>query len=333
MKTIKRILFGMGILLAILIVISFFLPSGLHISKSMEINAPAAVVFDQFNTLKNWEQWSPWIKMDPQSERKYFGSGSGVGSGYTWKGEKTGEGKLTITESNPYTSIVTELEMRGQLVYPGFNFEESDGKTKVTWYFDSDAGWNPFGRYMNLMIKEMLGHQFEQGLKDVKQIVESMPVAEPDSKIPIEVVNTDSIFYLSLRDTANSETIGMKLGQGYAALQQEIKKQKLQMNGAPFAIYYSDSESEFDMDIALPVNRPGKESGKIKAGILPPGKAVVAHYFGAYEKTPEGHRAIVKFIQKNNLTVGGPPREHYITDPMAEPDTSKWQTDIYYPLK
>lgn len=333
MKWIKKILLGIGVLLLILIVVSFFLPSKLHIEKSAEINAPAAVVFEQFNTLQNWEQWSPWVKMDPQSKREYFGSGSGEGSGYTWKGEKTGEGKLTITESNPYTSIVTELDMRGNKVYPGFNFEESDGKTKVTWYFDSDAGWNPFGRYMNLMIKGMLGHQFEQGLHDVKQIVESMPVPEEGEPIVIEEVKSDTLYYLSIRDTANMETIGMKLGQGYGMIQQEMTKQKLQMAGAPFAIYYSDSESEFDMDVALPTNKPGKDAGKIKAGMIPAGKHIVAHFFGAYEKTPDAHRAISSYIQKNGLKVSGPPREHYITDPMAEPDTAKWQTDVFYPVE
>lgn len=333
MNTLKKILIGMGILITILIIVSFFLPSKLHIEKSIEINAPAELVFEQFNTLQNWEKWSPWVKMDPQSKREYFGAGSGVGSGYSWKGEKTGEGKLTITESNPYTSIVTELDMRGEKVYPGFNFEESDGKTKVTWYFDSDAGLNPFGRYMNLMIKGMLGQQFEQGLNDVKQIVESLPVPEEGEPIVIEEVKTDSVYYLSIRDTANIETIGMKLGQGYGLIQQEIAKQKLQMTGAPFAIYYSDSETEFDMDIALPVNKPGKDSGKIKAGLLKGGRHIVAHYFGAYEGTPVAHRAIVSFIQRNGLQSSGPPREHYITDPMAEPDTSKWQTDVYYPVE
>jgi effector-binding domain-containing protein len=333
MKALKKILLAIGVLIILLIVVSFFLPSRLHIEKSVEMNAPAAVVFEQFNTLKNWEQWSPWVKMDPQSKRDYFGSGSGVGSGYSWKGEKTGEGKLTITESNPYTSIVTELEMSGNKVYPGFNFQESDGKTKVTWYFDSDAGWNPFGRYMNVMIKGMLGHQFEQGLNDVKQIVESMPVPEEGGPVVIEEMNTEPVFYLSIRDTANVETIGMKLGQGYGLIQQEMAKQKLQMAGAPFAIYYSDSETLFDMDIALATDKPGKDAGRIKAGTLPAGRHVVAHFFGAYEETPEAHRAVSDYIQKNGLKVTGAPREHYITDPMTEPDTAKWQTDIYYPVE
>lgn len=333
MKALKKILLSIGVLLLILIVVSFFLPSKLHIEKSVEINASSSLVFEQFNNLRAWEQWSPWIKMDPESKRDYFGSGSGVGSGYSWKGEKTGEGKLTITESNPFTSIVTELEMRDQKVYPGFNFEETDGKTKVTWYFDSDAGWNPFGRYMNLMVKGMLGQQFEQGLNDVKQIVESMPEPENGEPIVIEEVITEPVFYLSIRDTASIETIGTKLGQGYGIIQQEMARQKLQMAGAPFAIYYSDSETVFDMDIALATDKPGKDAGQVKAGTLPLGKHIVAHFFGAYEKTPDAHRAVSEYIQKNNMKVAGPPREHYITDPMAEPDTAKWQTDIYYPVQ
>jgi len=41
----------------------------------------------------------------------------------------------------------------------------------------------------------------------------------------------------------------------------------------------------------------------------------------------------MKFIEENEKEINGASWEVYITDPMSEPDTSKWVTQIYYPVK
>ncbi len=333
MKTVKRILLGLAFLLLLLFVIALLLPSRLYVERKMEIKAPVAVVFEQFNTLRNWEKWSPWIKIDPRSERHYFGPESGVGAGYSWKGEKTGEGKLTITESQPFNSIVTQLEMRGEKVFPGFYFEEKDSITHVTWYFASDAGLNPFGRYMNLMIEGMLGHQFEQGLAAVKQIAESMPWPIPEPAIVIEEVITDTIYYLSVRDTATASTIYNKRMQAYYLLEKEMSRQKLKQSGDPFSIFLSRADTIFELEMAVSVDRPGRQIKIIQTGMIPAGRHMVAHYFGSYENTYKAHQELLKYIQEKGLTIKGPLREHYVTHPAQEPDTARWQTDIYCPIE
>jgi effector-binding domain-containing protein len=45
-------------------------------------------------------------------------------------------------------------------------------------------------------------------------------------------------------------------------------------------------------------------------------------------------RLLMNIIKKNSITtVIGAPWEVYVTDPMVEKDTAKWQTDIYYPVQ
>ena len=160
-------------IIALLLIISFFLPSEMHVERSIVINAPASVAFEQVNVVKNWENWSPWKKMEPEAEMTYFGSGAGTGSGYSWKGKKTGEGTLTITESKPNELIVTELEFKGMgKASGGYHFEPSDNSVKVTWYFDSGKSGNPLFKYMNVMMKGMLEKQFDDGLNGIKEISE-----------------------------------------------------------------------------------------------------------------------------------------------------------------
>jgi effector-binding domain-containing protein len=40
-----------------------------------------------------------------------------------------------------------------------------------------------------------------------------------------------------------------------------------------------------------------------------------------------------EYMQENNLVSDGPVIEVYVTDPVSEPDTSKWLTQIIYPVK
>ncbi|NJK86522.1 MAG: hypothetical protein HC906_11680 [Bacteroidales bacterium] len=52
MKTFLRILLGIFILLIVLVIVGFFLPSTAHVERSKLIKASPEVVFEQVNTLK-----------------------------------------------------------------------------------------------------------------------------------------------------------------------------------------------------------------------------------------------------------------------------------------
>src|SRR6188768_836956 len=99
MKILKKIGIVIVALLGLLLVISLFLPGTMHVERSVTINAPARVVFDQVNTVKNWEQWSPWLKMDSTMKRTYFGPASGTGAGYSWTSKEMQSGTMTFTDS------------------------------------------------------------------------------------------------------------------------------------------------------------------------------------------------------------------------------------------
>jgi|SRR6185436_737513 len=175
MRILKIIGIGLLAIIALLLIVSFFLPSTVHVERSIVINAPAEIVFDEVNTLKKWEQWSPWDKMDPGMEKNYFGPESGTNAGYSWKGPKTGEGKMTVTDSKPNELIATRLDFGGIGAMSDYHFEPAEGGVKVKWTFDSDKTNNPMFRYMNVMMNSMLVNQFDSGLVAIKRIAESMP--------------------------------------------------------------------------------------------------------------------------------------------------------------
>ena len=188
MKILKRILIVLAVIFAVLLVVSLFLPSKVRVERSMIINAPTEIVFDQINNLHNWEAWSPWRKMEPEAQLTYNNIPSGNGASFSWVGKKTGEGSLTITESVPNEKIVTALDFKGQgQSVGGFDFNKEESGVKVNWYMNMESQ-NPFMKYMSMIMKGMMKDQFDEGLKGIKQISESMPI-QPE---PVPAA-TDSI--------------------------------------------------------------------------------------------------------------------------------------------
>ena len=138
---------------------------------------------------------------------------------------------------------------------------------------------------------------------------------------------------MALRGNVEVKMISNFLGQSYQTIGTAMQKQKLKMAGAPFAIYYSNSLTNWEMDAAISVDKLGKNDGHVKSGKLAAGNAIVVHYFGAYKKVGEAHKAAHDYIQAHQKIINGAPWEVYVTDPGMEKDTAKWQTDVFYPIK
>ena len=55
-------------------------------------------------------------------------------------------------------------------------------------------------------------------------------------------------------------------------------------------------------------------------------------YFGSYEKSANAHYAMDAYMKEKGV-IQSFVLEEYITDPMTEKDTAKWQTNIFYFVK
>ena len=194
MKILKTI--GIVLLSAVvlLLVISFFLPSHMHVERTRVIKAKPDAVFAQVNDLKNWMNWMPWNKKDPNMQIEWGSQTAGVGASYTWKSEhnEVGNGKMNISKSEPNALVETQMYfMESDEPATGtFKLEPTEGGTKVTWSMDSDAGMNPMWKFMGLMMDGMVGPDFEKGLEDLDRVAQANPIPEP---APIVELPADSL--------------------------------------------------------------------------------------------------------------------------------------------
>jgi effector-binding domain-containing protein len=335
MKILKRILLALAILLVIICAIGFMFPSKFRVERSAVINKPVAEVFAFANNMKNFNSWSPWFEKDTAALYTYEGPESGVGATQKWesKVDDVGNGSMKIVEVIQDKSIREELRfMEEGVAYAEYQFEALGDSTRMTWSLEADAGMNPLRRIMGKFMDKFVGPDFDRGMSKLNSLMSSMP-SSAASAWKAEVTTITPMHYMYLHDTASATTISQHIGAGYGVIGAAMKKQKLQMAGPPMVFYLNDSQTIFEMNIAVPVDKPGKADGKVLPGELKAGNAAVVHYSGAYDKVQGAYAALGMYVKENGKKINGPFWEVYLTDPGMEKDTTKWKTDIFCPVE
>ena len=340
MKFIKVILITLVFLVAIAATIGFLSPSHVRVERSLVMKAPSEIVFSQINILKNWKKWSPWYQMDSAMKMEYNEIPAGAGAGYKWssKNPKVGSGDMTITSSTK-DSISTAMNfMEHGIARAKFIFSKKDSSsTKVTWVMESEMGMNPIGRIFGLFMDKMMGPDFEKGLSNLKQVAEAIPtgpkkyrgyeVKEEDSPAKIYIVKKDSVSWSKV-----AEFYQTNLPAIYAA----IEKAKLEMAGAPSGLFFKWDSINKNTLMAAGIPVKGDSKTKVKGFetvVISSGMNLHIIYKGGYSKIADAHFAMDDYMKEKSLLQGSPVIEEYVSDPSKEADSSKWITNIFYPVK
>jgi effector-binding domain-containing protein len=334
MKTVKKILIGIVVFLALIVIFSFFLPSKVRVERSLVMNAAPEIVFNQVNNLKNWENWDAWSKMDSAMSKKYEGPESGTNSKRIWESKKIGNGSMTILDSKPNDSINIQLEFAMGNPKATFKFEKADNGTKVTWIMDSDLGMMPHHKIFGLFEDKMIGPDFEKGLSNMKEIVEKLPPAVkiPDDNLKIVTTTVPHQDLLMVHVKCNGKEIAKNFAESFQKIGGYAGQFKAKMAGALLGIYYHWENDDFDFDAAVPLDKklPGK--GEIKYGEIKAGNVVMTNYYGAYDKVGKAHELLQNWLKENNKKLKGAAWEVYANDPGTVKDTALWLTQVYYPI-
>ncbi len=175
MRIIIKILAWLVGLIVVLALVAFLLPRQVAVTRSISITAPPDQIFPHINSLKNNNNWSPWLSRDPEIKLAFAGPESGVGSMMSWTSDhpQVGNGSQEIVASVENERVDMKLDFGAQGTADAYLLLDPDGdETKVTWGFETDMGMNPMGRWMGLMMDKWIGADYEAGLTNLKALVE-----------------------------------------------------------------------------------------------------------------------------------------------------------------
>jgi effector-binding domain-containing protein len=340
MKILKQILLVALTLVILVALVGFFLPRKVRVERSLVIHAPADVLFQEVNTMKSWPRWAPWFHLDPQMEITYFGPESGKGAGYSWKSthRKVGNGQVMIAASGG-DSVLVNMEFMGHgTAVASYKFNPEGSGTKVSWTMENDMGINPFTRYFGLMLDKMVGPDFEKGLHNLdsvsclgKQSLSEMPVAPV---LMVEMTEVPNQEVMTFRLTSSMDSFSLKFNAMFPVIEKAIAAQGLKPSGPPIAIYHVFSPEKVDFEAGIPVDKKGTTMGVVVAKELHACQAAMATFKGAYSLGMKAaHEQIQDYIKTSRKTMAGPPWEVYLSGPGTENDSTKYITQIFYPVK
>ena len=132
-------------------------------------------VFDYIKMLKNQEQYSVWIRRDPNIAIRYTGEDGTAGATSAWdsKDKNVGAGEQEIKAVTPGEAV--EVEVRFQRPFKATNYARTsvalaDSGTLVTNRFSGRSNY-PMN-IMNLFMDKLVGKDMQQNLENLKAQLE-----------------------------------------------------------------------------------------------------------------------------------------------------------------
>lgn len=166
--------------IVVVLVLAAMKPDTFSLRRSLAINAPPERIFPLINEFRNWTQWSPWEKLDPNLKRDYSGAPAGVGSVYAWDGDKkVGQGRMEIVEAAAPGKVALKLDfVRPFEAHNDVTFtlepagSATNVTTNVTWAMTGPTPFMAKIFHVFVNMDRMVGGDFENGLASMKAAAE-----------------------------------------------------------------------------------------------------------------------------------------------------------------
>ncbi|HRX92561.1 MAG TPA: SRPBCC family protein [Chitinophagaceae bacterium] len=178
MKGLRLFLFFLLAVILIVAGMTFFLPVNQKIQRTVIINAPANIIFDELKKLENFNHYSVWGQQDSSVTYSIQGTDGTVGASTSWKGDPSvsGEGSISITELIPGRKIghsIKFISPRKGNATSVFNLNSKEEKvTEVEWLItiSTPRPKNIFNLFFSF--DKQLGGDVETGLNTMKAGIE-----------------------------------------------------------------------------------------------------------------------------------------------------------------
>lgn len=347
MRALKTLLIILLAVVALVVVLGLFGPRHTVVSRSTVVQAPVEVVYAHAASLQRMDAWSPWLKRDPNIEVNYSAEEGAVGQRSTWAGNAdVGKGAQEIIAMEPGERVQVQLEFIEPFeaqATADLSMEAMGDSTRVTWAYGGDNGF--FQRIFLVFndMDAMIGPDFEQGLEQLRALAEqdaadqaAALAARTIRGYVIETIQRPAMTYLGKRQLVKWAQMPAFYGASFQQAAEGAGKSGLPLAGPASALFYAWDEAgqRTDMFAGFPVQAGnGAPVEGLQWAEVPAGTVLMTIHRGDHDKTMEAHQAMDEMVQAKGLEMRAAVIEEYVTDPAQEPDTAKWITHIYYPIK
>ncbi len=156
----------------------FFIPDEWTVSRSISIHAGSDKIYPYVCDFKQWDKWSPWTSTkDAKFKYTYSGPEAGIGAKQSWTIQNLGTGWMEFTAADSkigvsYTLFMDITDVQ-TTIHGTMTFTPTEDNTLVTWTDHGHSDKHFTKRWLSLLIKPLLGDEFETGLAKLKAMAEA----------------------------------------------------------------------------------------------------------------------------------------------------------------
>jgi uncharacterized membrane protein len=165
MRFIKLALISVVFLFLLITAISLLLPSTVHVSRAIDMDAPFDTIYSRINDLNKWKSWFAGLDSANISLSKET---TGKGATLTMNNMK-----VQIVESKP-EQVRTLWQSGAKSLEGDFNVFKQQGSSVITlqWHFTQHVQWYPWEKFASIVSDKVLGPTMERSLDNLKKAVE-----------------------------------------------------------------------------------------------------------------------------------------------------------------
>lgn len=331
MKILRRILFFVLLAIALLIGISYLLPSKITLSADFTYKFPKQTVFNEIAELQSWENWSPWKVVKNNSEKQNSVSEIFL----TQDSSKKSKDNSKLTLLNCYNSdsiyFLMDFKENGSGAFK-FYFHEKDDKTLVKWTFETNINYNPISRWFGLLSKKMLLPDMEKGLLNLNQYLENEQTSISYS------INTTTFYpqnFLSIRDTSYPVHFSEQVADNFKRLYRFCKIRRVKLEDEQPLIFFHKLDTNMIVYSAVvnvkdSISRLPKWITFFRSDTT---EVVQTQHNGQYRYTVNAYNDLYKYLKINDIKTTGLIIEQYPKNEIPIADSSNSMINILLPIQ
>lgn len=312
----KHWLTGISILLLLTIACIYILiPSRIIFSKVIIIHTKINIANRFLMDSNKWSKWFPQDLLQDSSGKNTYGY-----NGYFYSIEKKmmNSEELFISNKNlRLKSLITMISLNNNSV-------------AIEWKSELPAGPGPLGRISSYLKAKKLQDNAADILNHLKIFLQKK---ENIYGIYLHVVISRDSTLVATKCTTNSYPGTADIYTLVARLKTYIASQKARENNFPMLHVKQLNDTTFETMVAIPVNKYLTGNDKIFFKRFVPWKVLTAEVKGGTYTIKEALNQMEIYIADYQDEAMAIPFESLVTNRSEQPDTSKWITGIYTPIR
>jgi hypothetical protein len=314
----KKWIIGLLVLLTFsLLFIYLLIPNEIHVNKAVLMPVKQITLYRNIGKSAEWRKWWPGEKKSLQAnDTNQYRSDNKINYGIT---EKT------------ITTIFVNITDGNNLTKSSLDFIPiTTDTTKLEWSVEMPTSLNPFTRVKRYFFCKAIKEDIDLALNKVKTFYSS---SDNLYSIKINREQVKDSFLVSTFDSSKGYPATELIYSMVNELKKYITSQSAVETGFPMLNIYTKDSITYLTRVAIPTDKKLASSGKISyKWMLGNGNILVAAVQGDNKNVEFGLKEMGDYVEDHNLVSPAIPFFSLITNRLAERDSTKWITKIYYPV-